>query len=437
LAIGAAVPIAATAQQPANGTSTLIDLYRIALHTHPAMVGQRAGVERAQARRDQLASRLGLQVAASLNFARNDFRGQAAPPDEYDSRRHSLNLRVPIIDVSTRRQVGSENERIEQSRYELEATRAELASELVELTLDVLNADEELAVLVAEQESVGSQRERLRRMVERQMAKVPELLEVEAYQVTLQAREIEVRNALRIAREKLRLVVGDEIGALRGVATDRLPPLEDSAAAWVDRAFAQSPRISALRRSVEAEQRAISSARAQAYPVVSATASKTWADSDSDSRRNPPFNIASVGVLVSVPLYEGGRVDATVREASARYSQAQAQLDEGRRDVEREVRTAWLKAQGDQQRIAATLQAAQAQDKAREAQQRGFELGAVTVVDLLETQRRLYRARADHARARHDYLRALATLRRHAGALAETDMEIFSAVFSGPAREPR
>src|SRR5690606_30575972 len=138
---------------------------------------------------------------------------------------------------------------------------------------------------------------------------------------------------------------------------------------------------------------------------------------DADSRRNEPFNVASIGVQLNVPIYEGGRVDATVREALARQELARARLEQSRREIEREVRSAWLKAEGGWRRIDATRQTVDAQELAREAQQRGFDLGVVTVVDLLETQHRLYRARSEHVRARHDYLRGLVTLRRYAGAL--------------------
>ena len=88
--------------------------------------------------------------------------------------------------------------------------------------------------------------------------------------------------------------------------------------------------------------------------------------------------------------------------------------------------------QGGRQRIDAAQLTVQAQEKARDAQQRGFELGAVTVVDVLETQRRLFRARADQQRVRHDYVRSLAALRRHAGMLDAAEMQAIGRLFSGP-----
>jgi outer membrane protein len=332
------------------------------------------------------------------------------------------------------RQIDAESLRVKQSEQEVEAMRTDVAADVLERVLAVLDASEELTVVQAEKDAVRGQRTRLRRMVDRQMAKITDLLEVDAHYVTLEAREIEARNAVLTALEDLRESTGVEVSVLRPLAANGVPELGDDIDAWVRRGLERSPRMAAGQRAVEAEQRAVASARAEHLPKLAMTASKAWSDTDSDSRRNEPYNVASVGVQLNVPIYEGGRVDATVREALARQELAQARLEQTRRELQREVRSAWLKAESGRQRIDATRQSVEAQETAREAQQRGFDLGLVTVVDLLETQHRLYRARSEHARARHDYLKGLVSLHRFAGALGEDDIAMFSALFSG---EPR
>lgn len=416
---------------------TVLELYQQAIATHPALQAQHAAVERAQARHDLARSRLLPQASAMMSSARNDFRADGEPADRYGSYRHALTVRQALLDVASWRQVDAESLRITQSERELEAMRTDLAAELLERVLAVLDASEELVVVQAEKEAVGGQRSRLRRMVERQMARITDLLEADAHYVTLEAREIEARNAVLAALEELRETTGVDVSALSPLAVPELPELTDGIDEWVQRGIEQSPRLAAAQRAIEAEQRAVASARAEHFPKLAMTASKTWSDTDADSRRNQPYDVASVGVQLNVPIYEGGRVDATVREALARQAVAESQFEQNRREIEREVRSAWLKAEGGRLRVDATRQSIEAQELAREAQQRGFDLGVVTVVDLLETQHRLFRARGEHARARHDYLRGLATLRRYAGALAENDMNAFSALFSGTPRQLR
>jgi outer membrane protein TolC len=52
-----------------------------------------------------------------------------------------------------------------------------------------------------------------------------------------------------------------------------------------------------------------------------------------------------------------------------------------------------------------------------DAQQKSYARGISTVVDMLIAQRRLFRSRSDHSKARYEYLRSLTALRIHAGVL--------------------
>ena len=94
-----------------------------------------------------------------------------------------------------------------------------------------------------------------------------------------------------------------------------------------------------------------------------------------------------------------------------------------------------MKTQSDLARVEAMAQTVTANEKARDAQLKGLELGAATVVDFLDSQRRLFRARADHAKARHDFVRSQTALRRQAGALGERELQEISAWMTG-AMEP-
>ncbi|WP_119157220.1 TolC family outer membrane protein [Caldimonas tepidiphila] len=421
---------AAGSAAPEPAPPSLLSLYQTALETNPALRAQRSAIDRAQARADLASSRLRPQLALTLSGARNDFRAEDASRNLYNSERKSVNLRQPLLDVASRRLASAEAMRIEQARLEHEALRVELAARIVEQLLDALNAVEELGAVQAEQQAVSGQRDRVARLVERQMAKQPDLLEAEARLATLAAREIEVRNELRVAIEALVQSTGIPVSTLPRLVAPSLPRLSGEFEEWLQRAVQGSPVLAASQQALQAEQRTVSSARAQHLPQLALIAGQTWSDTDAESRRNTPYTVRSVGLTLTVGLYEGGRVDATVREALAREAQAEAQLEERHRQLELQLRTAWLTARSQLQRAEATLQTAEAQERARDALQRGFELGAATMVDLLLTQQRLFRARADHARARHEYLRSLVRLRRHSGTLDEEEMQGLSGLFA-------
>jgi outer membrane protein len=62
-------------------------------------------------------------------------------------------------------------------------------------------------------------------------------------------------------------------------------------------------------------------------------------------------------------------------------------------------------------------------ERALDAQQKSFQLGVSTIIDVLIAQRRLYQARSGLSNARYDYIRDMVTLRIRAGALALADIE--------------
>jgi outer membrane protein len=92
-------------------------------------------------------------------------------------------------------------------------------------------------------------------------------------------------------------------------------------------------------------------------------------------------------------------------------------------EIEGKVRSAFLSAQASNARIASTGEEVKALERVVEAQQRSFEFGVTTVLDVLIARRRLIKSRSDHAKARYDYIRDLTVLRVQSGALNRMNIE--------------
>ena len=101
------------------------------------------------------------------------------------------------------------------------------------------------------------------------------------------------------------------------------------------------------------------------------------------------------------------------------------------REMERDTRIIYASAQANRARIDSTNAEVDALTQTARAQERGYELGVVTVIQVLDARRRLLRARSDQSRARYDYLRDLIALRIRAGVLTEADVAEFNRWF-GP-----
>ena len=402
---------------------SLLEFYRHALETSPALRSRQFGVERARAQQEQTASRLLPQVFASGNYYWNDYRESGIDSRRYDGTRTSLQARQALLDLASYFRLQGARFAVSQSEQEHEAARLTLAGEVVDRYLIVLQAGDEITHLEAEREATEGQMKRLRFMRERELAKVTDLYEVEAYYQGLLTRQIEARNAQAVALERLRETTGLAAQQVAVLVRDTFPGVPGREEQWVSDAARNNPQLTALQHAIDAARQLIESGRAEHMPQVSVTASKIHSDQGFDNRLVPPYNVGTIGVQVNIPLYEGGRVQATVREASARHDIAREQYEGARREIERDARTAYLSAVASHARINSTNEEVRALERVVDAQQKSYNLGVSTIVDVLIAQRRLYRSRSEQSKARYDFIRDMTNLRIQAGALTPQDIE--------------
>ncbi len=421
---------------PAASAQRLLEFCRAALEGSPYLQMRVLEVDRARAERDIAGSRLLPQMSAQAGWSRNDYREQLAEDRRYEGRRVGLTARWSLVDLPSVHRRDASQVAAWQRELEVAQTRMTLIAQVVGVYLEVLQAGEETLALEAEREAVLRQVERLRSMRGRQMAKVTDLAEAEAYAQTLASRVIQWRQRRDKASGRLAELSGLPVIGPAPLAPLGRPEPDVTALQSDDQTVAQAlrdhPRLAALARATEALRRTGAGARAEHLPQLALVGTHSYADTGYDNRRQPPYHVTSIGLELRVPLYEGGRVLASEREIAARLAMATHQEEAARREVEREIRAAATSARAGRARIIATAQEVAALEQTVRAQERGVELGVSTVVDLLDSRRRLVRAQADRAQARHDQLRDLVELQLARGVLDEGDVVGWDVWFAAP-----
>ena len=405
---------------------TLLELYHLGLQTNPALKGREYAVERANAQQDQALGKLLPKVAIVGNYSRNDFRNRSGPAQDsvnYNGSRIGLQASQALFDLPSyyRLQVAKASTR--QTEYELDAARMAMTGDLIDRYLKTLEVTDEVTQLRVEKEATDIQVRRIRAAHARQMTKITDLYESEAYYQGLVSDEIDAVNRKAIALEKLREICGVAPLDVAPLVRDDFPVVQRSADDWVAEAVRDNPNLIALERAIEAAQNAIASSRAEHLPQLALNLSQTRADTGFDNRQSPPYVVGIVGVQLTMPLYSGGSVIAGEREAKARHRIIVEQREDQRRKVELETRTAYLNAVTNHRRMESTDQEVRFRESAVTAQQRGYELGVATIADALEAKRRLFKSRTQQAKARYDYIRSLVALRLQVGSIAQTDVE--------------
>lgn len=423
-------PAAAGAEaRPTN----LLQLYDQALATNPIVGGRKSSIAQAEAQQDQARSKLLPQVSATGFISWNELNQETTNAftrqttdftSQYQGLRGVVQARQALFDLSSYRAYESTELTVKQAEQDLADSRMGLATDLVDRYLEFLEATDEASYVQSELDVTDGETQRIRRMHERAMAKVTDLYEVEAYYQTLKTRELEIHNAKAVALEKVREVAGISVADLARLTKEELPPVPGQSDQWVADAVTHHPAIQALQHAMDAAAKTIASQWANHLPLLSLQMAGIYAKNGGfDNRQLEPYTVGTLGLQLNMPLYSGGSVKAGEREAVARFEITKYKHLQKQREIERETRTAFLNAQTGYSRIASTAREVEARVKARDGQQRGYELGAATIIALLEAKKNLLKSRFAHARARYDYIRSLVALRVWGGTLSRTDME--------------
>jgi outer membrane protein len=145
-----------------------------------------------------------------------------------------------------------------------------------------------------------------------------------------------------------RQIVGDEPGKLKPAApvSKLLPSSIDAAIAIASN---EHPAILATQHLVDAAGFSVKSAEGALLPQLSASAgvSRDYRNSDGGSTlpgvpsTDGYSNSASIGATLTVPIYQGGRASAQVRQSKESLGQARIEVDVSRDNVRAAVTSAW------------------------------------------------------------------------------------------------
>jgi protease secretion system outer membrane protein len=194
---------------------------------------------------------------------------------------------------------------------------------------------------------------------------------------------------------------------------------------WRKLALARNNMLAASRLAVENARLDIGRNRAGHYPRVDFVASYNKSDSESLQNLNQQNTNRQLGVQVNIPLYQGGAVNATTRQAAAVYGRAQAELDARTNEVLVELRKAHSLVTSSSRKIDALVKAVESGKLLMLATEQSIKGGVRINLDLLNAQQQLFTSQRDLAQARYSYLVGLMRLRAAAGTLqADTVREI-------------
>jgi len=439
------------ASAPTHATD-LIEIYSIALTSDPQLREADANLRATIQRKPQAIAALLPQVSAGWTYDdnKNNTRairgvGNVVAPSITDTTSDGWGWTVDLTQTLFRAdqwlRVRQADKEAAQSEADYQAARQNLITRVATAYFDVLAAEDTLKSEQGAKDAIGRQLEQAQKRFEVGLIAITDVQEAQAGYDTAVAAEIVAKRVLANRREVLREITGQYTPDLDGPQTE-IPlvspnPVDENQ--WVEIALQQNLALMAADIGVDIARDDVRIARSAYLPTLDLVARRQVQDIDG-SGTNTAQNFTSgaierqlvdtlndstaevISVQFSVPIYSGGAIRSSSREAVWQRRAALERLERTAREVERQTRDSYLGVISEIARVKALRQSLKSSRTALQATEAGFEVGTRTTVDVLDARRQLFLAETNYARSRYDYILNVLLLKEAAGTLNEADL---------------
>ncbi|MEE4409343.1 MULTISPECIES: TolC family outer membrane protein [unclassified Serratia (in: enterobacteria)] len=355
---------------------------------------------------------------------------------QYRSYSSSITLTQPLFDYEAyaRYKAGVAQTLMSDERYR--SKFLDLAVRVISAYVEVAYSKDQIALASAQKAAYKEQLALNDRLMGAGEGTITDVSETQARYSLAEAQEIEARDALDAAQRELEVIIGvplnqlDELQTLRPGKFQVAPLIPSRFEEWQKIALENNPMLAASRHGVDAAKYDVERNRAGFMPQVQLYASHSENDSSSDNTVNQKYRTDSIGVQVSVPIYAGGGVSASTRQAAARYGQAMYEMDAQTGTTLNDLRKQFNLCISSRAKLAAYELAVKSATTQVTATRQSVLAGQRVNVDVLNAEQQLYSAQKDLASAKYTYIKAWITLLSDSGTLDEHDVKRVAQYFA-------
>jgi outer membrane protein len=409
----------------------LLAVYQDALVSDPVFQAARsqyqAGIERLpQARAGYLPF-----ISGSAGAYRNYNRRDGAEDLDYSTRGYNLSLSQPVFRWQNWIAISQAERQVLQAEANLTSASQDLIVRVAQAYFDVLLAQDNVALSDAQKRAISEQLAQAKRNFEVGTATIVDTLEAQARYDQAVAKEVLDANDLEVKKRALQQIIGKFPESLKplGPKLELRRPTPDNIDEWVKSGSESSLAVAVAKASYEISQKEVERAKAGHYPTVDVTANYNY-------NRNPASSLGElvtgsgitsqngqVGLVLSVPIFEGGATQSRVREALALRERSAQDLENTQRTVAQSVRQNFLAVTNGIALVRALEQALASTQSQLDSSILGRDVGVRTSVDVLNAQQQVFQTRRDLQQARYAFILNSFRLRAATGTLSEADLE--------------
>ena len=410
----------------------LMTIYQEALLNSADLAAAQADTRARQEALPQARSQLLPNIGIGAGASREDIDIDGVGGDRYNTHYYQASLTQPLFRANRWFDYQSAKSLSQQAELEFSATQQNLILEVSQAYFNVLRASDNLATAKAEEDAFERQMQQAQERFDVGLSARTDVLEARAGYDTARAARLTAKTNLDVSYQALTRLTNQDYDSLYGISHELpvLPPSPANLQQWVETASTQNLNLLASRYAIDSAEDGLRSSKAGYAPVVDAFVRYTDTNGGAEiARAGQSANdtaLTSFGVELTMPLFTGGLTTSQVRESTYRLTQAEQLSEAQKRRVVESTRNLYRTVTSSVDEIDARRQAIVSAKAALDATQTGYEVGTRNVVDVLESQRNLFRTVRDYNTSRYNYIIDNLSLKQSAGTLSPQDLEELS-----------
>ena len=419
---------------------TLSDIYNSALDNDPEIRAAGAVLKGQKEATRQALGGLLPQVGFSASSTHTNFENRASnsAPVTIKGTSYGLDLAQPLFNASTWFSYKQAQTIDYKAELDFSAAQQDLIVRVAVSYFRILRANDALLAAQAEEAAIKRQLEQTKQRFDVGLIAITDVHEAQAAFDLSQVGRIRTQNQLDIAYEAIQAITGQQYSSISTVKPDYPinKPQPADPQAWADNALAGNFVLRGIEQAVEAARQNIKVKKSGHLPVVTLFGLYLAEDNDDSSSSvidfgGTPTAVSfaptdqvnkTAGIRLSLPIYSGGVTHAASKQATYQLTEAQENYTLAQRKLVQQTRSLYSLVVTDILRIKARKQAIVSTESALKATEVGYDVGTRNIVDVLQSQRAVYRASRDYDNARYDYVIHMLQLKQATGQISPEDI---------------
>jgi len=368
-------------------------LFSTALQNNPSLALVRAQERVAYRNQQKMDSLAKPQVdfKSELSYAwmkKNDFARTAS----------QISARYPLYQPDDTNLINIADNQHDAALYQEKAQEQQLLLKIAQQYFNYWALKVEFEFLEKEQNSITEILRQVNQRFQIGYQDLNDITEVQARLDTNRADLFKAQQRMQITQAELEELVGSTVDLSSFQPPKNLPPLialkqssaiESIWSKWVE----SNPELQAMMLEQSAATEQVEYEKNRDGIQVEAFSALVY--NDSDGNFYDDMQGLKAGVQVNIPLYTGGKTDASVAKARAAKTAVGAKIKQKRLALEGQAKRAYISYNAQLTTLTALKAALSSNQQAKKATENGLSTGTRNILDLLTAQRNLHRAERD------------------------------------------